>query len=207
MVLDCKGKACPLPVVMSIRAMQELPQGEVLTVEVDNETAVENLTRMAQEKGYGLAVEQTSASEWHLNLTREGAAEKSAAAEEISSLVKSCGAPTGPTVVAVGTNEMGQGDPKLGAILMKSFLFSLTQLEDRELPQTMLFFNGGAKLTVEGSVSLEDLRGLEKRGVKIQTCGTCLDFYGIKEQLGVGSVTNMFSIAQQLLAAGKVVRI
>ena len=70
----------------------------------------------------------------------------------------------------------------------------------------MLFYNGGARLTVEGSDSLEDLRALEERGVEILTCGTCLNYYGLTEKLAVGSVTNMYTIAEKLAGAGKVVR-
>ena len=87
---------------------------------------------------------------------------------------------------------------------MKGFLFALGQLP--QLPETVLFYNGGARLTVEGSDSLEDLRALEERGVEILTCGTCLNYYGLTEKLAVGSVTNMYAIAEKLAGAGKVVR-
>lgn len=87
---------------------------------------------------------------------------------------------------------------------MKSFLFAVTQLE--ELPKTMLFYNGGATLTTEESDSLEDLKNLEAQGVEIMTCGTCLDYYGLKEKLAVGTVTNMYSIVETMEQASKVIR-
>ena len=99
---------------------------------------------------------------------------------------------------------MGQGDGELGAVLMKGFLFALGQLP--ELPRTVLFYNGGARLTVEGSDSLEDLRTLEAQGVEILTCGTCLSFYGLTEKLAVGGVTNMYSIVEKLAGASRVIR-
>jgi selenium metabolism protein YedF len=111
----------------------------------------------------------------------------------------------GPVVVAVGSAEMGNGDPRLGRILMKSFLYSLTQLD--ELPQTVLFFNGGVRMTTEGSESIEDLKALESQGVEILSCGTCLDFYGLKDKLLVGGITNMYVIAQTMAGAGNVVKI
>lgn len=92
---------------------------------------------------------------------------------------------------------------ELGAVLMKSFFFAETQLDT--LPDKILFYNGGAKLTVEGSDCLEDIRILEKEGVEILTCGTCLDFYGLKEKLAVGAVTNMYTIAEILQNAVSVV--
>ena len=108
------------------------------------------------------------------------------------------------TVVVISSDKMGGGEAALGTALMKSFLYALDSLE--ELPQTLLFYNGGAHLTCEGSASLEDLRDMEAQGVEILTCGTCLDFYGLKEKLRVGSVTNMYAIAELMLHADKIVK-
>ena len=99
---------------------------------------------------------------------------------------------------------MGIGNDELGKVLIKGFIFAVTQLDT--LPKTMLFYNGGATLTAEGSDSLEDLRSLEAQGVEIMTCGTCLDYYGLKEKLAVGSVTNMYSIVETMANAGKIIR-
>ena len=87
---------------------------------------------------------------------------------------------------------------------MKGFLFAVTQLPC--LPEAMLFYNGGAKLTVEGSASLEDLKKLESQGVEILTCGTCLNFYGLTEKLAVGSATNMYAIVEKLAGAARVIK-
>ena len=99
---------------------------------------------------------------------------------------------------------MGHGNDELGKALMKGFIYALSQLE--ELPRTILFYNGGAHLTVEGSASLEDLKTMEAQGVEIMTCGTCLDFYGLKDKLAVGTVTNMYSIVETLSNASKVIK-
>ena len=87
---------------------------------------------------------------------------------------------------------------------MKGFLFAVGQLP--ELPKTILFYNGGARLTTEGSDSLEDLKKMEAQGVEILTCGTCLNFYGLTDKLAVGSVTNMYTIVEKLAGAGKVIK-
>ena len=110
----------------------------------------------------------------------------------------------GDLVVAVDSETMGRGSDELGKLLMKSFLFAVSQLP--RLPRTVLFYNGGAKLTVEGSESLEDLRNMEAQGVEILTCGTCLNFYGLAEKLAVGGVTNMYAIVEALANAGKVIK-
>jgi selenium metabolism protein YedF len=99
---------------------------------------------------------------------------------------------------------MGTGNDDLGAVLIKGFIYALTQQDT--LPQTILCYNGGAKLTCEGSPALEDLKSMEAQGVEILTCGTCLDYYGLKEKLQVGSVTNMYVIVEKLEAASKVIR-
>ena len=110
----------------------------------------------------------------------------------------------GDFVVAVDTATMGRGNDELGKVLMKGFLFAVTQLDT--LPKTMLFYNGGATLTTEDSDSLEDLKSLEAQGVEIMTCGTCLDYYGLKDKLAVGTVTNMYSIVETMAKAGRIVR-
>ena len=110
----------------------------------------------------------------------------------------------GDLLVAVETETMGRGSEELGRTLMKGFLFAVGQLP--QLPKTILFYNGGASLTCEGSPMLEDLKALEAEGVEILTCGTCLNYYGLTEKLAVGGVTNMYVIAEKMLNAGNVVK-
>ena len=235
MFIDAKGKPCPQPVILAMRALGGLKDGETLQVQVDNEAAVENLKRMAQKNGAAVQVKADGAN-WTVEIApadsvaaadgdagsadaADGGAGSAAAdggagssdeaktgqsAEEQARQI--CAMPArGPVVVAVGSAEMGNGDPRLGRILMKSFLYSLTQLD--ELPQTVLFFNGGVRMTTEGSESIEDLKALESQGVEILSCGTCLDFYGLKDKLLVGGITNMYVIAQTMAGAGNVVKI
>ena len=236
MFIDAKGKPCPQPVILAMRALGGLKDGDTLQVQVDNEAAVENLKRMAQKNGAAVQVKADGAN-WTVEIVPadsvagagggassadavEGgagsadaadggtgsadAAQAGQSAEEQARQI--CAMPArGPVVVAVGSAEMGNGDPRLGRILMKSFLYSLTQLE--ELPQTVLFFNGGVRMTTEGSESIEDLKALESQGVEILSCGTCLDFYGLKDKLLVGGITNMYVIAQTMAGAGNVVKI
>ena len=104
----------------------------------------------------------------------------------------------------ISADHMGEGDEELGKVLIKGFIYALT--EQDVLPQTILFYNGGAKLTCEESPTLEDLKSLEAQGVEILTCGTCLNHYGLTDKLQVGSVTNMYVIAEKMLGAGNVVK-
>ena len=197
--VDARGDACPLPVVKAKRAIAELNGAGEVEVLVDNEIAVQNLTKMAQQKGYTYSAEKRAEREYRVLFTVGEAAPETPAAP------KAC-TPDARTdaVVAIASDKMGEGAEELGKTLLKAFVFSLTQQE--KLPKTILFYNGGAHLTCEGSPMLEDLRALEAEGVEILTCGTCLNFYGLTEKLAVGGVTNMYVIAEKLLHAGNVVK-
>ena len=196
--VDARGDACPLPVVKAKKAIAELKGAGQVEVLVDNEIAVQNLTKMAQQKGYTSAAEKLAEQEYRVVFT---VGEPAAEADEPE--VCTPDART-DTVVVISSDKMGEGAEALGRTLLKAFVFSLTQQD--ALPQTLLFYNGGAHLTCEGSSLLEDLKTLEAEGVEILTCGTCLNFYGLTEKLAVGGVTNMYVIAEKMLAAGNVVK-
>lgn len=207
------GDICPIPVVKTKKALGELNGPGEIEVLVDNETAVKNVTKMAKSSGASARSEQLGEKQYRVLITVGQAAAqqlqsvKNPAAQsqgqDWKETAAGCRTCTG-TVVAVGSDRMGEGSEELGRILIKSFIFALTQLDD--LPDKILFYNGGAKLTVEGSESLEDLKTLEEQGVEIQTCGTCLDYYGIKDKLAIGGVTNMYSIVETLQNAMSVIR-
>lgn len=196
--VDARGLACPLPVVKTLEAIRTLQgAGEVQTL-VDNEVAVQNLTRLAKEKGCGFRAETLSAQEFRVTLTVGEAVEADQTA------VCAPDARQKNTVVVISADHMGEGDDTLGQTLLKGFLFALTQLP--KLPQTILFYNGGARVTCEGSASLEDLETLASQGVEILTCGTCLNYYGLTDKLRAGGVTNMYVIAEKLAAAARIIR-
>ena len=197
--VDARGDACPLPVVKAKKAISELKGAGEVEVLVDNEIAVQNLTKMAQQKGYQYSAEKRAEQEYRVLFTVGNAA--AAPTEE----VPVCAPDTRTdTVVAISSDKMGIGADDLGKALLKAFVFALTQQD--KLPKTILFYNGGAALTCEGSPMLEDLKALEAQGVEIMTCGTCLNFYGLTEKLAVGSVTNMYAIVEKLTQAGNVVK-
>lgn len=214
--VNAMGDICPIPVVKTKKALNELDgQGEI-EVLVDNETAVKNVTKMAKSSGASAESEQLGERQYRVLITvgEAAAAQMKASQSGSEDRGQDVAQPAGNgaagcrtcvgTVVAVGSDRMGEGSEELGRILIKSFIFALTQLDD--LPDKILFYNGGAKLTVEGSESLEDLKVLEEQGVEIMTCGTCLDYYGIKDRLAIGGVTNMYSIVETLQNAMSVIR-
>ena len=199
--VDARGLTCPLPVVNAKKAAQEMNEEGVLTVLVDNEIAVQNLQKFATQKGYEAAGEKKGEKEYEVTMKLSPSSAEPVQEEEIQCAVDS--RKNGMVVVLSG-NVMGTGDEKLGTSLMKAFVFAVTKQD--VLPETIVCYNTGAYLTCEGADTLEDLKLLESEGVNILTCGTCLDFYGIKDKLAVGGVTNMYEIVETMEKARTIVR-
>lgn len=203
MRLDERGKQCPLPVIEAKKALEFCAPGEIVEVIVDNEIAVQNLKKLADHKGLSSNFEKVNNREYIVAISAGGGEADQKAVPETESACIPDSRKKG-VVVVLSSNEMGQGDPALGRLLMKGFVYALTQ-QDR-LPKTVLLYNSGAYLSCEGSENLEDLKSLEAQGVEILTCGTCLNHYGLAEKLKVGGVTNMYEITERMTAAGLLVR-
>ena len=193
-IIDARGKACPTPVIMAKKAISA---GEsTFTVLVDNTTAVENLKRLAENQGFDAAAAEAEGV-FSVTFTRTGCA---ACEEAANSPLPASG---GDWAVFVGRDVIGDGDRELGTSLMRMFFYTLSQGEDR--PGAVLFMNAGVRLpTLDGQV-VEHLRALAAAGVEILVCGTCLNFYGLTEQLQVGAVSNMYDIVARMQKAGKVI--
>ena len=196
------GDACPIPVVKTKNAIRELQGAGSIETLVDNEIAVQNLTKMAVQKGYGVHSEKISENEYKVTMTVSAEAAQVAANSAVASVEEeNCPvtAPTGRknTVVVISSDQMGTGEEELGKTLLKGFIYALSQQDD--LPK-------GAFITCEESASIEDLKSLEAQGVEILTCGTCLNFYGLPEKLQVGEVTNMYVIAEKMTQADLIVK-
>lgn len=206
-MVDARGLACPLPVVNAKKAAAEFKEDGILTVLVDNEIAVQNLQKFATQKGFAAAGEKKGEKEYEVSIqVAVNAGSIPAPAEEAEEEAAVCSPDSRKKglVAVLSANVMGGGEEKLGKALMKAFIFALTKQD--VLPETILCYNSGAYLTCEGSDSLEDFKELEAEGVNIMTCGTCLDFYGIKDKLAVGTVTNMYEIVETMERAKSVIR-
>lgn len=200
MKIDARGKQCPLPVIEAKEALTAAAPGEIVEVAVDNEIATQNLRKLAEQKKLSFSCEKLGERDFVVKFT---AVEGGPAPLEQNEAACSCRKNQG-IVAAITSDTMGTGDDALGKLLMKGFIFALSK---QEAPvETILLYNGGARLSCEGSESLEDLKSLEERGVRILTCGTCLNFYGLGEKLSAGTVTNMYEIADILTKAALVVR-
>jgi selenium metabolism protein YedF len=189
--IDLKGMSCPLPVIETKKLVESRKVPE-LNVVVDNGPPRENVTRYLESQGYCVSVESDQGDTAVLRATKiEGS-------EAIS-------VQTGKKVlVLIDGATVGRGDDLLGAVLMKSFLHTLKEIEPR--PWRLIFINAGVKLAAEGSDLLNVLKELEGLGVEILSCGTCLDFFTLKEKLIAGRVTNMYDIVTSLVSATNVIR-
>ena len=205
--LNCMGLACPLPVVKAKKTMEAFTEDGTLIVQVDNDAAVQNLTRLAGKKGFAVSSAQTGekAYEVSIEVKAAGSADAGAAADTSPLVITACDTGAGRgSVVVLSSNKMGSGDDKLGTALMKAFLFALTNVDP--IPETIIAYNSGVFLTTEGSEVLEDLKNLEAAGTKIVSCGTCLNFYGLTEKLAVGTVSNMYDIVELQNGAVRIIR-
>lgn len=192
-IIDAKGLECPKPVILTKKAI-DATTDDIVTTLVDNEVAVKNLEKLAKSNGLEVEIEESNGEyKVHIKI-EEGAVVK----KEESTLLAD-------EVIAIGTNLMGEGSEELGTILMKGFIYTLT--ETQPYPKTIVFYNSGVKLTVEGSDSIEDLKKLEAAGVEVISCGTCLNYFHISDKLKVGEVSNMYSIVEALKGSSNTIRI
>ncbi|MCL6638104.1 MAG: sulfurtransferase-like selenium metabolism protein YedF [Firmicutes bacterium] len=195
-MLDCRGMACPRPVLETKKALEEAP-GSPLVVVVDNEAARENVSRFAKSAGRTVSVAEKDGF-YHLAIGERGVP---AEAETPACCFSSADGP----VYFITTNSLGQGPPDLGMVLMKSLMVTLA--EHRPVPAALLFLNTGVHLALEGSPVLEQLRRLAGMGTEILVCGTCLDYYKVGEKLAIGTVSNMYDINGRLAGPHKVITV
>lgn len=187
-IIDARGEICPKPVIMAKKKLEEISTGKIEVI-VDNEIAAENLKKLAESKTCAYEVNRVSEEEIHVTIEKTGCIimeqeEKNA-------------------VIMCGTNLFGQGSEELGALLIKSFFYTVRETEP--YPKAILFYNSGVKLCCEGSALLDDLKFLADKGVQITACGTCLDYYELKERLKVGEVGNMYAIYETASGASNTI--
>ncbi|MCK4574775.1 sulfurtransferase-like selenium metabolism protein YedF [candidate division WOR-3 bacterium] len=187
--LDAKGLACPRPVVLTKNALDEIEEG-IVEVTVDNEPASENVARLARNSGCNVDIRKEDENfVVKIEKKKENLKEEREEKKTIS--------------VFVSTNTMGKGDDKLGKILIRAFFPTLLETESQ--PNKLIFMNSGVKLTVEGSEVIDPLKKIENEGIEILVCGTCLDFFNIKDKIKVGRISNMFEIVNSLINSDKTV--
>lgn len=227
MYIDAIGKACPMPVML---AKKELDKGCAdLVVAVDNKIAVENLSRLAEKRGLSVEVmdkesnfevriqvleedkippEQQSASASQQVVEQQSASASQQVAEHQSvpamKVSSACGELGCGYAVFIGKDVVGDGERELGENLLKMAIYTLSQSD--EVPASILFMNSGVKLPAgEEQQVIDSLKELMEKGTEVLVCGTCLNYYGLTEQLKIGTVSNMYDILGKMQSAAKVI--
>jgi selenium metabolism protein YedF len=197
--VDARGEVCPKPLIMTKKQLGETGINGKFIVLIDNETSKENVERFLSDNHIPF---QTSRKDnvFSIEVTRTQAELIHPAAEDYC--IPAAGTAAGHAICFT-SDQMGTGPADLGQILIQGCINTIKEVEP--LPTAIVFYNSGVKLTVEGSPVLESLQDLEKSGVKILVCGTCANFFQIKEQVKVGIISNMYAILETLSRAGHVI--
>lgn len=190
-IIDCTGLKCPQPVINTKKYFDSIEKGEAEII-VDNDVAKTNILKFCQSNNLSVSVEENQGI-YHIKASKEDCK-----CEVMNLDAKSL-------VILVTSDKLGTGNDTLGATLMKSYLYALS--ESDKLPADLLLLNGGVKLAAEGSEVIDSLNKLKERGVNIASCGVCLDFYGIKDKLSVGEITNMYTIIEKMNTASNTIKI
>lgn len=186
-IVNCKGMNCPLPVVNTKKYFDTISSGTSTTI-VDNEVAKNNVIKFVENSGFKYEVEEHDDLYYITIVKGEGAIEKNNAINIAHQNNNEA------LTIVIGSDKLGNGDDELGLALMKSYLFALSEADI--IPKHLIFLNSGVKLVVEDSLVLDSLEKLKDRGVNLQSCGLCLDFYKIKDNLRIGEITNMYAIIE-----------
>jgi selenium metabolism protein YedF len=203
-IVDARGLACPQPVIKTKNALET---NDGVVVIVDNPVARENVSRLAKSLGCEPNVEEKPDGTYIaiFPVDKESRNASSKAGLSCPPRNADTGQKPGPLVITIQQDRMGRGDDELGYVLIKSFIHTLGEVSPA--PDVIVFLNTGVKLSVKGSDVVEDLKNLQKKGVQILVCGTCLNFFGLTDELEAGIISNMYDISDTLLSAGKIVSV
>lgn len=187
--LDLRGKTCPVPVIETKRLIDSKPVKEIKVI-VDNSTASENVQRFLASNGFAVQCKEAG-GEYHIHGIKESG--ETGASEEGRKVL-----------VFIDGETMGRGNDELGAILMKAFLSTLKEI--KPAPWRIIFVNSGVKLVAQDAPLVPILKDLERTGVEILSCGTCLDYFKLKEKTGAGRISNMFEIISSMIEASNIIK-
>lgn len=195
-IIDTRGKLCPAPLILTKKGITEAPAGEIIEIQTDNDTAFGNLINYLSE----LKIETQShrqGNEYTITITKPDELK-----EEVNPLTFCTTSPAN-YVVAIKADVMGGGEEELGHILLRAFINSLKEVT--QLPDAVILYNSGVKVALKGTDTATSLQELENRGVSVIACGTCVDYYEVKEELAVGVISNMYKITTLLSEAGHII--
>ena len=200
-IVDTKGQLCPAPLIATKRALKETAEGDSFMVETDNQVSLSNLTRFLKDNHTNFSVDEAGGV-WTLTITRGEADLNRTKPEDYCKPIPHFS--KGNFVVAFTSDKMGEGDNELGYLLMSNFIKAIKDLD--ALPSTMVFYNRGVMLGSETSPVAEHLSEIEKMGVILMFCATCVNYYSLEKKIKIGVLSNMFEIAQIMASSGNVIK-
>ena len=201
-IVDTKGQKCPEPLIAAKKALKDTAAGESFILLTDNQTSFNNLSRFLNDNNTGFTVSEAEGV-WTLTIAKTRGMEPSLKAEDycnsdVSHFEK------GNFIIVVSSDKMGEGDDALGHLLMVNFIKALKDLD--RLPHKMVFYNNGVKLVTDSSPVIEHLKDLEKMGVELLLCATCVNHYSIESVVAAGTLSNMYAIAEVMASAGNIIK-
>ena len=186
LTVDVRGSLCPKPVIETKKVSDANPSAIITTV-VDNEVSRDNVEKFGKSRGYGVDIRQDG-KDFYLTMTPNANLAADSSCEPMS---------YGNRVILMTKDYLGEGSEELGRNLMKTFWGCMVEADVK--PSKIYFINSSVKMVTNDSVHLDNIKKLADAGVEIAACGICLDFYGVKENVGVGSITNMYAITDSIL--------
>jgi selenium metabolism protein YedF len=198
--VDARRLPCPQPVLKTKDALEQAP-GLPLQIIVDNEASRDNVLRFLRNAGVTIDTVEQRGGDYYISTKETPIA--------ISTELKSEEFPCTPPQVGAGTaifinkDRIGHGSDELGTNLMKAFIATIKDLSVQ--PKSICFMNSGVRLAVRGAETLPYLKVLEEKGIELLVCGTCLGYFNLKEEIGVGRISNMYDISETMLKSSKVI--
>lgn len=200
--IDTKGQQCPAPLIETKRALRETLKGESFNVLTDSRTSMNNISRFLKDNKTEFSIEETEGV-WTLTITKNNEELSHHKAEEYC-LKEIPHFSKGDFVIVFSSDRMGEGSDELGRLLIVNFIKAIKDLDI--LPEKLLFYNKGVTLGSDDSPVKDSLDEIEKMGVELLFCATCVKFYSLEEKIRVGTFSNMYEIAQVMSSAGNVVK-
>jgi selenium metabolism protein YedF len=200
--VDTKGQPCPAPLIATKRALKETSVGDSFLLLIDSQTSFNNVSRFLRDNSTVFKVEEENGI-WTLTITR-GSGEISHAKAEDYCDIQVPHFHKGDFIIVITSDKMGEGDDDLGRLLLSNFIKAIKDLD--LLPDKMIFYNKGVTIVTSSSPLIEHLRDLEKMGVEILLCATCVSHYGLEGAYGAGVLSNMYTIAEVMSGAGKIIK-
>jgi len=194
--VDARGLACPQPVVMTKQALDELAEGEIIVL-VDSENPRDNVIRLARNQGCEASAADKDGG-YAVTITKKAG---SAAALHPEPIV--CSAASQDIVYLFDSDYVGS-NLELGKVLTNGFLNA-----SLSLPHTkgaVILISNAVRLAISGSYALEVLAKVKDKGLDILLCGTCLDFFKIRDKVEIGTVSNALEIMERMTGAAKIVK-